>query len=356
MIEGLDRVLEGSAQPGVVELRRLLADLLGGADADGRLIEQETLKPHAWRVVRLRFAFDGHIRAVVAKRLKPHIGRRTELLARRWLPAVGLADSGPPLLASVAESSGRSVWHLYDDLGCDELDAQHIDRARVIAATELIARIHTRFAGHALLGEIRLHGGDLGVHFYESNVRDAIYALSACRGNAEQQDVRDRLLKRLYALRDDLPYRARRLSERGGPETLLHGDLWTINIFVGHATGGLRARLIDWDHAAVGPVSYDLSTFLLRLPREHRSWVLNAYRQQLATAGWSLPDDRELNALFETAEYARFANRIIWPAIAIAEDKQPWGWEALSEIDEWFEHFEPVLALDRDAARNVAPI
>ena len=356
MIEGLDRVLEGSAQPGVVELRRLLADLLGDPDADGRLIEQETLKSHAWRVVRLRFAFDAYIRAVVAKRLKPEIGRRTELLARRWLPAVGLADCGPPLLASVAEPSGRSVWHVYDDLGCDELDAQHIDRARVIAATELIARIHTRFAGHALLGEIRLHGGDLGVHFYESNVRDAIYALWACRGNTEQHHVRDRLLKRLCALRDDLPYRARRLSERGGPETLLHGDLWTINIFVGQATGGLRARLIDWDHAAVGPVSYDLSTFLLRLPREHRSWVLNAYRQQLATAGWSLPDDRELNALFETAEYARFANRIIWPAIAIAEDEQPWGWEALSEIDEWFENFEPVLALDHDAARNVAPI
>src|SRR5207302_73987 len=90
----------------------------------------------------------------------------------------------------------------------------------------------------ALLGEIRLHGGDLGVHFYESNVRDAIYALWACRGNAEQHHVRDRLLKRLCALRDDLPYRARRLSERGGPETLLHGDLWTINIFVGQATGG----------------------------------------------------------------------------------------------------------------------
>ena len=106
------------------------------------------MKSHAWRVVRLRFAFDAYIRAVVAKRLKPEIGRRTELLARRWLPAVGLADCGPPLLASVVEPSGRSVWHVYDDLGCDELDAQHIDRARVIAATELIARIHTRFAGH----------------------------------------------------------------------------------------------------------------------------------------------------------------------------------------------------------------
>src|SRR5207302_9123227 len=141
MIEGLDRVLEGSAQPGVMELRRLLADLLGGADADGRLIEQETLKSHAWRVVRLRFAFDAYIRAAVAKRLKPEIGRRTELLARRWLPAVGLADCGPPLLSSVAEPSGRFRWHVYGDLGCDQRHAQHLARARVSPPTGPTARL-----------------------------------------------------------------------------------------------------------------------------------------------------------------------------------------------------------------------
>ena len=37
------------------------------------------------------------------------------------------------------------------------------------------------------------------------------------------------------------------------------------------------------------------------------------------------------------------ANRIIWPAIAIAHDHAPWGWDALAEVDQWFEDFEPVL-------------
>jgi hypothetical protein len=109
------------------------------------------------------------------------------------------------------------------------------------------------------------------------------------------------------------------------------------------AATGWHARLIDWDHAAVGPASYDLSTFLMRFPAEQRSWILELYRQVVAEAGWRLPEERDLNQLFETHEYARFANRIIWPAIALGTDRGAWGVEALAEIEEWFEQFEPVL-------------
>src|SRR6185369_2754349 len=106
-----------------------------------------------------------------------------------------------------------------------------------------------------------------------------------------------------------------------------------------------RARLIDWDHAAVGPATYDLSTFLLRFPAEHRPWVLELYRQAVADAGWNLSDERDLNYLFETHEYARFANRIIWPAIALVQDRAEWGVEALAEIEQWFAEFRGVLAV-----------
>src|SRR5207249_826009 len=75
----------------------------------------------------------------------------------------------------------------------------------------------------------------------------------------------------------------------GGPETLLHGDLWSINVFVIPTAHGPRVRLIDWDHASVGPASYDLSTFLLRLPSQERSWVLEVYREEMSRAGWGLP-------------------------------------------------------------------
>src|SRR2546426_750454 len=113
MIEGLNQLLEDTKQPGLVELRRLFGDLLGGPDA--------------------------------AK----------------------------------------------------------FDRVRVKLAVELIAQVHTRFAQHPLLGEVRRHGGDLGIQFYLSNVRDAIYSLVALRPPAVEVEadlaaVRDRLLQRMY--------------------------------------------------------------------------------------------------------------------------------------------------------------
>ena len=119
-------------------------------------------------------------------------------------------------------------------------------------------------------------------------------------------------------------------------------------MFVIPTADGWQARLIDWDHAAVGPPTYDLSTFLLRFPSEHRSWLLELYRQAVAEAGWRLPGERHLNSLFETHEYARFANRIIWPAIAIARDGAEWGFDALAEVEQWFEEMQPVLREERE--------
>lgn len=342
----METILEGSGLPGLGELRGLLTELLGGDRASGRLIEQETLQPRKARVHRLRFEVNGRPRSLVVKRLKPEIARRNELVIRRWLPAVGLHEYGAPLLGSVADRGGACVWQVYEDLGPHELDPRDPDRGRVAAAIVLIARMHTRFADHALLGEVRLHGGDLGIHFYESNMVDALHALQSWQPHEEsQQGLRDRLLARLGALRDSRPQRAGALARFGGPETLLHGDLWANNVFVFPGPEGLEARLIDWDHAAVGPASYDLSTFLLRFPPADRAWILGLYRDAAAEAGRQLPGDGDLNLLFETHEQARFANRMIWPAIALAVDNAAWGAEALAEVEGWFQQLAPVLVL-----------
>src|SRR5438034_852728 len=350
MIEGLDQLLDGYGQPGVPELRGLVQELLGGASLTGRFVGHSELKPETRRVFRLRFAVDGQPGTLIAKRLSPATAGRIELAVKRWLPAVGLGDLGPPLAGSVADPHGACVWHVYDDLGPHELDPRHASAEAVQASVEQIARLHTRSAGHALLGEVRLHGGDFGIHFYESNVRDAIYAVEAWQPAAPQSGLRDRLLKRLYKLRDELPRRAQAEADWGGPETLLHGDLWAINVFVIPTADGLHARLIDWDHAAVGPASYDLSTFLLCFPALHRTWVYDLYRRAVAGDGWRMPAERDLNLLFETHEYARFANRIIWPAIALVMDRAAWGVEELAMIDGWFEQFEPVLPVAADMA------
>ena len=64
----------------------------------------------------------------------------------------------------------------------------------------------------------------------------------------------------------------------------------------------------------------------------------------MARSGWCLPDVDRLNLLFETAEYARFANRVIWPAAALVMEQAKWGFEALAEIAQWFEELRPVIA------------
>src|SRR5437867_8785163 len=107
------------------------------------------------------------------------------------------------------------------------------------------------------------------MNFYRSNVQDAIYSVEAVRSPAvevspELAAVRDRLLQRMFRLLGEYNARARALAKFGGPETLLHGDLWTTNTFVIPTAHGLEARLIDWDHAAVGPASSDLPRLFCR--------------------------------------------------------------------------------------------
>jgi len=242
----------------------------------------------------------------------------------------------------VADRRGQWVWHVYEDLGDGAVEPVYPDPQRVVAAVELIAELHTRAAGHALLPECRHYCGTLGAGFFTANVRDAIASLEALappriEPTPEQRALRDRLLARLYRLHDELPRRVQQLDVLGGPDTLLHGDLWTSNTLVTAAADGLRARLIDWDHAAVGPVSYDVSTFLYRFPRRERAWILEAYALAVARAGWRLPPARDLNVLFETAEYARYANRVIWPAAALRQEGAAWGWEQLAEVARWFD-------------------
>jgi hypothetical protein len=343
--------LEREERVGPPELAELIAECLGagGAATTVRLVSRRRLGPD---VHRLRLEAAGVARSVVVKSSDPAMARRNRLVAERWLPAVGMAECGPPLLGLAAERSGERVWQLYDDLGDCELDERAPDAAGVEAAVALVARLHTRFAEHALLAECRLWGTDFGAHWYASNVRDAVRALAQLRApalalGAEHAAVRDRLLERLRGLLAERGDRARLLAEYGGPETLLHGDLWPKNALVRPtADGPPRARLIDWDRVGVGPVSYDLSTFLSRLPAGDRAWALGLYRESLGRAGWSLPAPAVLNRLFSTAECARLANRVIWPAIAAARGDtadREWAFGELDALAGWLTETQPVL-------------
>jgi Ser/Thr protein kinase RdoA (MazF antagonist) len=155
--------------------------------------------------------------------------------------------------------------------------------------------------------------------------------------------VRDQLIDRLRQLLGELPQRGALMTTGTGPETLLHGDLFTSNIVV--SPDASRAQLIDWDHVGVGPFTYDLSTLLLRFPPSARPGMVARYQAAMNGAGWRLPSPRELNNLFETAECARYANRIIWSAVALRVDGAEWALAELRRILQWFQALTPVLPM-----------
>lgn len=330
--------------PAAVEVALALQEVCGG-NGTARVTSLRKLKTNVYRV---QVDTGEELRSLVLKSANPALARHNLLVARRWLPALGLTHAGARLEGSAADRHGDRLWLIYEDLGDATLDTPSVDRARVAAAVELIAELHVRSAGHPVLPDVRAHGGDLGAAYLASNVRDAVRGLQLLRAPRvawppEQEAVRDRLLERLRSLEQELPERIRLLEQHGGPEVLLHGDLWTTNTFVLAGIDGLRARLVDWDHSGVGHTSYDLSTFLQRFPHAERGWILERYRAAVSVAGWQLPDTPELNLLFETAEYARYANRAVWPAVAHLVDGAPWAHEELSMVASWFDDWRPVL-------------
>jgi phosphotransferase family enzyme len=332
--------LQATGEPGSAELCEVLQELLDGADPADR-VGIRRLKA---RVYRLKFENRGPQRTVVVKRLEPAWAERNRLVAERWLPALGLGDRCARLLAVAADRRGVGVWHVYEDLGDETLAAQPVPE-RVDEAVGLVAELHTRGARHAVLPDVRRYGADLGMPYFVSNVRDALASLDALAASGietppEHAGLPDRLRERLIGLLADMPRRARVFEGAAGPDTLLHGDLWPINIFVTGSAEGPRARLVDWERVGVGPFSYDLSTFLFRFPAAERPWILERYREAVSRAGWRLASPAELDLLFDTAECARYANRVIWPVLALVQENADWGFPELAEVERWFQDLD----------------
>ena len=327
-----EHTLETLGEQSTCGLRNLLREMLGGAD---RIAGVRRLNA---RVFRIEIADGMPWRTVILKRMEAAVAQRNQLVAERWLPALGLEHCCARLLGVAAERIGDCVWHVYEDLG-DETLAVHSDPVRIRATVDLVAALHTRAARHLVLPEIRRYSSNRGHQYFIENVRDAIDALevlavSGIETPPEFAGVPNRLHDRLTALLADAPRRARVAEEAAGPDTLLHGDLWPINIFV--EANGLQVRLVDWDRLAVGPFTYDLSTLLFRLPGAARQEILDRYRDGVAQAGWRLASPAHLDILFDTAECARYANTVIWPVKALLEDRADWGFPQLADIERWF--------------------
>jgi Ser/Thr protein kinase RdoA (MazF antagonist) len=338
----LPRLLGGEGVRGMPELEACLREVLGVRSL--HVTGAERLKAG---VHRLRVGVDDEERSLVAKWSATEVARRNWLVARRWLPAVGLEDVGPSVLAVAAERSGERAWQVQDDLGGRPVCRRPPERADIQALMDAIARVHTALSEHRLLAECRLAGGDRGIEFYAANVRDAqrvLRVVDARRHGAEAASLRDGLLERMRELQEQQPARARALVAAGGAETLLHGDLWTTNALVLRSDGQLRVRLVDWDEAAVGPIAFDLSTLLLRFDPSHRTWILDAYRQAIdRLAGWELPPDDVLNPVLETAAIARLVSLLVWSVAAALDDDSGWLPLRLADLIGWLDGVGPVL-------------
>jgi hypothetical protein len=319
----------------------------------------------AWRI---RVSPGSRERTVIAKRLSLHDGRVTSAVTNQWLPRVGLERLAVPILAATDPVEDGCVWHLYEDLGDSTLDvgltdsvsleararkpgflsplplAPVFDRTR--AAVVALAEIHMRFADDALLEECRTLCPDLGVAFLETNVREAVRGLERLGSrqdlSPEQNTVRARLLSLIRPLARELPGRSAELGILGGSQTLLHGDINGSNVLVYSEGGAWRVRLIDWAHAGVGPISYDLSNFLLHFRPEDRDTILDWYTSASSPTGrW--PTEAEWNRIFDTAERSRLACSVAWLAAAAVETPADWVFQKLRAVATWFELLRPVL-------------
>jgi aminoglycoside phosphotransferase (APT) family kinase protein len=328
------------------EVVRVLSQA-AGCDVAGLPIEVHELR-RAGRVCRVRASGGGRTWSVIVKRLPLSRAHRSTQTTQRWLPAIGLGHAAPAVLGAVAPPGAGWVWHLYEDAGDVTLRDRRTDRRAVDAAVALIAALHVRGAGHPLVPECRAEGQDFGFNDYLTGVEDARRLLEALRDAGavrpgERARVHDALRAHLDALRGDAPHRAAVFRDAAGPETMLHGDLWTTNVAVPNDGDRRAVRLIDWDRAGAGPATYDLSTFLLRFPPPERRGVLAAYGEAVGRAGWRLPAEPTLNVLCDTAECARYADRVVECAIAILQDDAGWAYDVLAEVLRWFAALAPVI-------------
>jgi Ser/Thr protein kinase RdoA (MazF antagonist) len=276
--------------------------------------------------------------SVVMKRLPAAAAHRDRLLADHWLPAVGLAGAGPPLLATIGDPDGTGAWSVYAWLGGGSLDPTAPDPGEVLRLVDLVAALHVRFGHHPLLAEVRQHGTALGYDSLAGRLGDALLALDALARHLPGPLLVD-LRGSLRRARDGAPRVGSLLRAVGGPDTLLHGDLWPQNVLVG--PGG--PRLVDWDRLGVGPASYDLSMLLVRLPPALRRAVLDRYLPQLTTAGWPEPTLDQVMSLSTAAEHARLATLVSWRALDLMRSPGAAGWavDQLRAIHTWWHQVDP---------------
>src|SRR2546427_6291251 len=113
--------LEERQEPGARELCDLIQRMLNGAVVSAApTLDLKRLKNG---VYRLRIGGD-EPRAIVLKCLKPAIAQTDRLVMERWLPALGLTDRSPRLLAGAAGRDRSWAWQAYERIRAETVNSQ----------------------------------------------------------------------------------------------------------------------------------------------------------------------------------------------------------------------------------------
>src|SRR5256885_13569685 len=107
---GVGDVLEARGEPGWAELGEARRALLDGADPGVRVIGVQQLKA---KVYRLQLDAGAPWSSLVVKRLEPAVAHRTQLVAQRWLTALGLGDRCARLLGVAGDRAAPRFRYLY---------------------------------------------------------------------------------------------------------------------------------------------------------------------------------------------------------------------------------------------------
>ena len=285
-------------------LREALVETFGKA---AQQLRAEKLDGRAYRV---KLEASEH-RSVVLKIFRVPRARRNELVLHRWLPAVGLSDLAPRLLAVAPAPDESSVWHVYEDCG-DVTLADRQDPGSIRSGLRAIARVHAAFVEHPLLEEITTQGKPPGNYFFDTPELHESVRASVERLNGSHDVPRSDTIAKLADCLAALAPLFANSAPISGPQTLLHGDLYPSNIVVSNGAHdeGRAARLIDWDRVGIGPFIFDLAFIVGELPPESRQLALNAYRESMEAHLPRWPTPREWQQQFKRVRMGRIVRAI----------------------------------------------
>ena len=274
-------------------LRQYLADIISDTCGGNASIVRIDCKPseysswYASDIVTVELSDGDQLRIFLKnfgcyKHRKDGMEQRRERELRVYKQLLAEANLGSAkYYGSVWDESRGRYWLLLEFV--EGTVVRYCEFQYWLAAVEWLGRMHAYFARHV---ERLERGNFLQIHDADFFWRTADVALRAV--NHISAPLGDRLVKVIKQYHGIVGLMASQ------PKTLVHGAYLPSQILVNTDTEPLRICPLDWELAGIGSGLYDLAFFTdgFRPPQLDQLW--DAYSNQAATHGVSVPDRDEL--------------------------------------------------------------